>query len=476
MTQAHEGSGSRPTGGRRLLVSGAQFSIGPLTRAVGVLLLLPLTTRVLSSDELGLVSTAQVITNILLAVAAFGLHSAAMREYFGNETDAGSPTLARSLSLAAVIATVIVATLAHLTGSSWSQAVSGVPYGSALILSVVVIIPMSVHVVAQNLLRAEHRPLPFGIAALVATLGGQLLGIAIAVARGGTATDYLTGVLIGFAVGALISAGTAGLTRQLPTRSQLIAGLRLGLPTIPHSLGIFLLQVGDRLVINDLLGLAAVGRYQVAYLVGSSGIMLIMAFSAAWTPMIFGIDRDDERWNELATSTGLVHRLIGLISVGLILLAPLVLKIAAPASYDTKSLVPVVLIVAPSAAAYVTFQASSMVLFHLRRTGPLGLTSLVAAVVNLGLNLMLVNSWGLKGAAAATTITYILWAFAVRSIAARVATVDWHDRELAGAVVAIGASAAVSAVVGLGTAAIVIRLVLAAAAGVGVITTAAAQR
>lgn len=458
-----------PDSGGNLASRGARFSVGPIIRAVGMLALLPLTTRVLSSDSLGLVSTAQVVTNVLIAVAALGLPSAALREYFGSDTHSGDPALARSLSLAAIASTVAAAGLALATGPHWARLFGDLPFTTPLALAVLITIPLSVHAVAQNLLRAEDRPLPFSIAVLTTTLGGHLFGLFLAASGNGTPTEYLTGLAVGVTAGSAVAAVFAGMRGRSITRSELGEGLRLGLPTVPHALGIFLLQMGDRIVIINKGGFGDVGRYQVAYLIGSAGIMLVIAFNAAWTPMILRLPDNEERWESLATTTKQMHQFIGLISAGVVIIAPVLLRIAAPSSYDVDSLVPVLSIVALAAIFYVTFQASSIVLLHVRRTGPLGLTSLVAAGFNLLLNLLLVPRWSLIGAAIATSVSYFAWALAVRLIANREVQVNWSDRALARSMLVVLSSLVLGSVLGSSNASLAVRLTIGTALGFGVL-------
>ncbi len=409
---------------RWLLTRGSQYSIASLVKTVAVVALMPLATRVLVPAEMGAASTALVVANLLVAFAALGLHSAAMRAYYGGAGDQADPDLARTLSWVAIAVAGVAALALHLAGPAWVGLFGELRYDGALQLAVAATVPMTLLVVGQNLLRAEDRAMPYVVAAVMSTVGGQLLGVTLAWAGSGTATEYLTGVVIGYLVGGTVSMVAANRRGRRLRRGELGAALRLGAPTIPHSIGILLLQMGDRIVIEGVEGLGSVGRYQVAYLVGSVGILAVQAFSAAWGPMIFGAT-DRERWPSLAATTATAYRLVALIVAGIGVAAPLALRVAAPGSYDTAALVPVVILVAPSALAYVLFQSSSTVLFHHRRTGMLGLTSAVAAVANVALCFALVPGWGLAGAAVATTVTYAAWAVAVRRLADQLDDVPW---------------------------------------------------
>ena len=72
----------------------------------------------------------------------------------------------------------------------------------------------------------------------------------------------------------------------------------------------FALSAGDRVVIERFEGIEQVGRYQVAYLIGSLGILLLNALNSAWSPIIYGAG--DDRWSILRRTSGIVHEMAAL--------------------------------------------------------------------------------------------------------------------------------------------------------------------
>ncbi|MGI9604000.1 MAG: lipopolysaccharide biosynthesis protein [Acidimicrobiales bacterium] len=395
-----------------LLGRGAAFSTASLARALATVVMLPLVTRVLAPDALGVVAIAAVVSSLLLSVGSLVLHSAANREYFGHDGGSADPRLGRALGVLAVVAVAAAGLVVHAAGDQWVRLLGDVGYDRALQLAVLTAVPMVLVVVTQNLLRAEDRALPFVVVALLSTVGGQILGLVLASAHDGDPVWYLTGVFSGYAVAGVGSAIVVKLRPGRVDRSQLKRALAIGLPTVPHSVGIFLLATGDRLVIERLEGVAEVGRYQVAYLVGSAGVVLVMAFNAAWAPLIFGADAE-VRDRTLRDTTAAAQRLLSLVAAGLAVGAPLALAIAAPADYDTDNLVLVAALIAPAGLLYVRYQSAALALVASRRTGPLALATPLAAGFNLAANLVLVPVWGLEGAAIATTISYGVWALVI---------------------------------------------------------------
>ena len=150
---------------------------------------------------------------------------------------------------------------------------------------------MSVMAAATALLQVQERPLPYIAVSMLAAAGAQVTGVVVILLSRGTPTAYLAGYLIASAAAAL--AGiilTRALGAGLAPRPVLRAALAIGLPTIPHSIAILVLALGDRLIIQAIDGAGQVGRYQVAYALGSLSIMILSAVQNAWVPLTFGAE------------------------------------------------------------------------------------------------------------------------------------------------------------------------------------------
>ena len=131
--------------------------------------------------------------------------------------------------------------------------------------------------------------------AALQSVGAQAAGVLLLYWWVPTVTSYLCGVIIGQGAAAFV-----GLLALTPDWSALAAIRRyggtflFGLPMVPQQLSAFILGVGDRVVIRHVLGSAAVGRYSVAYNVGSLGFILLVFVFQAWMPRIYTVA---DRWH-----------------------------------------------------------------------------------------------------------------------------------------------------------------------------------
>ncbi|MFM2310673.1 MAG: hypothetical protein RLY87_2795 [Chloroflexota bacterium] len=174
---------------------------------------------------------------------------------------------------------------------------------------------------------------------------------------------------------------------------------RTGLPLFPVSIASWVLLYADRWLLAPQVSPLALGQYALGVLVASLLAFAIEPLKNAWQPIALRNNRhEDERF--LATSYRLYESVALLVGAGVVLGAPSLLWIIGGAD-------------AQAAARYVLPLASMPVLggvqvlvgiraVHHGRTPTFGVSGVSAAVVNLVLNLLLIPTYGVMGAAWAT--------------------------------------------------------------------------
>ncbi|MCA1572859.1 MAG: lipopolysaccharide biosynthesis protein [Chloroflexi bacterium] len=389
----------------RLFGRGGIYTAGRLAQLVAGVAVLPVITRLLGPRQFGTVATAVVVTQMLSILGSAGLPAAITREY---TTGDDGPARSRVLIIVSLTTGLTLALLVHMSGRAWSLAFAGIDYGLPLQIAVVASVPLGAVNAAQALLRAEDRAVTFTICALLTSLGAQAAGLATMALTTGDATHYLGGITAGYAVAAIF-----GLVSTRPWRgwgttgTRLPAALRFSLPTIPHSAAMYLLSAADRVVLERVEGLDQVGRYQVAYVVGSLGILLLNAMNNAWGPLVYSAS-EDERWSVLAETSTAVQRGVAYLVGGIAVVGPAITSILAPPSYEPRDLAPVIALIALATLPYALFMTYAIVMFTVRRTGALVYSAPLAAAVNVVSCIALIPPFGLVGAAMATIAGYLV--------------------------------------------------------------------
>lgn len=366
-------------------------------------LVTPVVTRVMGAGEFGAVAAANAAMQVLYVLCGMGLSVAIQRRY----PEPGGPADARRLLLLATVASLALTVAVDGTGRWWSSPLGFSAYGGAVRLAVWWAGISAMTNAGLAYLRSQDRLGPFAVVSLVQSVVAEVTSLVLVVTIDATAQMFVLGQLLAqVAATVIVLAMVPPLPLRTGDRALVVDSLRFSLPLVPSMLSAFVLSASDRFVVQEMLGQTSLARYQVAYNVGSIPILLVSVLSSAWLPRLFALGSGETRSLVLARSRDALYRLTIPVVVGLLLGCPLVLRVWAPASYDVDSLVPLTSVVIVAVLPFTAGLASSRGLMAEGRSVAIALANLVAAVVNVVLNLVMVPHWGLTGAAVATFLSY----------------------------------------------------------------------
>src|SRR5665647_657520 len=376
MTESAESAG--PTASKAVLGRGSIYTLGTAAPILASAAVVPVVTRLLGKPAYGVVAIAIVLIQVAMMAGSFGMPSVITRQGILSRSGvAGARALLvrGSLMTAGLMAAII------LTAPLWSPLVlvsmrRAVPLALAASAFFVVVEN------SQALLRVLDRPGAFVSLSLTATLGGPLLGLAL-LAQDRSPERYLSGLTAGYA-----AAATMGLVlclrggRPGRERGDTRAALRLGLPVIPHLVALFLANGALVFLAGHLYDIATAGRIQLALLVGSSPAVITSALNNSWAPIVYRAPQH-ERGAVLAHTARDITTLVALISGGVALLSPWLMRFVADAGFAPLELVPAVAIVAFGCVLSVAYLANVHLVFAAGRS--LGLSVITPLSLLIGL-------------------------------------------------------------------------------------------
>jgi len=399
-------------------------------------LVTPVLTRLVGVREFGQLALAIAAAQLLGLTFSLGLPFAAQKVFAGQDGDRRSRGVL-ALSAAFAVAASLAAVLA---APAWGPAV-GLDLVLDARLAALWAACFALTLTSLAMLRSRDRLRMAVFVAALQSVGAQLVGVLLLYWWEPTVTSYLCGLIIVQGAAALI-----GLLTLRPVWSALAAirrygpSFQFGLPMVPQQLSGFILGVGDRIVVRHILGSAAVGRYSVAYNVGSLGFILLTFLGSVWMPRIYAVADRAARSRLLASSRDMMNLLLIPVVCGLAAGAPLVLRVWVPKSFHPAELTSIVAIVAICTFPFAQFVANLRALMAGGKTGRAAVATLVAAVVNIGLNVVMVPFLGITGSAIATVLSYALCARLTRppvSSGLRVPAASVLLRTLIGGAVAV---------------------------------------
>lgn len=219
------------------------------------------------------------------------------------------------------------------------------------------------------------------------------------------------------------------MTRELkPSYDVLLAKnlIKIGLPYILGFLSFFLIQYVDRYMLELYCGLNVVGTYSVGYNIGMMAMLIVGAFSAAWTPYFNSFVNRQEDASYLFSYI-LTYYIMGMgfLSLLMFLFAkPIVSLMTASPFHVAYTVVGIVSLAQAIYGCYLIFLPG---LYYAKKTGIVNSILVGACLLNIILNSILIPWINMLGAAMATVASFlamtIMTHFAARKYL--VVTYDW---------------------------------------------------
>jgi O-antigen/teichoic acid export membrane protein len=392
---------------KRLGTQSAIYGLGGLVSRFIAFFLLPIYTAYLGPKGFGQIETIVALTTVLVIVLRLGITSAFFRFYFDSE-DAARKTLVVRTSF---WFTMAMATLGLAVGWILADQISSwLDLGSPALVRAGFIGLWAQMNYAQmtSLFRVEERPVGFAIASVanvLITIGATIV-LVVGLHKGaiGAVIGNFTGTLIVYVV--LLAYRRYQLGLQFDRR-LLRAMNRFGLPLVPSALALWVINLVDRLFINGYKGQAEVGIYSLANRISSVIVFLLTAFQLAWPAFAYSIRDDSVAKRTYAYVLTYLLFVTCWMSLALGALAPWIVALVAPNGHFSRSAqaVPVLCF---ATAAYSGYSVLAIGIGRMRKTQLNWVVSGTAALVNIGLNIVLIPRFGMMGAAWATLAAYLV--------------------------------------------------------------------
>jgi len=383
------------------------YSIGRVLTAVLGIFLLPLYTAHLAPNQYGLYDMGNAIISIAMLIVALEIAQGAARYYCEDEDprrrrEYFSTALFFTLGAFALLWAVALLSAPHLTESLLGPDARP----DTLLLVAGAATAGAAFRLGQAQLRWMLRPRAFLACTLLQVVLGAAIATALVVHWDSGAHGLIWGLVGGNGAGFLLALwlGRRGIGLSWSS-VRLREMLAFSLPLVASSGAVWVALYIDRLAIKELMTMADVGRYGVAYRFAAAIEIVMFGFDKAFIPLLYANYRDPNTPPALAKLLRILVVVGGAILLALAAASHELLHVLVdPAYRDGAQLIPVL--------------ATSVLLTRLGNLGP-GLwianrTGLIAwinvgvAIMNLLLNLLLIPVLGVMGSALATATSALI--------------------------------------------------------------------
>lgn len=394
---------------RALIRDIAIYGTGDILLKATVFITMPIYTRIFSLGDYGIWSFVVTATGLLASVLILGGDSAYTRFFFESKSLEEKQVVTSTwFGFLAVWSGGMVLLSLPFAGhlSSWSF---GTDKYAVLFTLALLAVPISlINSMCGQVLRNQFQARLFttlNILSTILSVGFGLFGVLI-----------LDLGLIGILAGALLGACFMLPVRLWTARAMLrpVFSVRLfrnmlafGAPLVPTSLAYWIFVSSDRIVLGKLSTLDQLGLYSIATAI--TGVLALVngALGQAWSPHAVRVYEEDRKEAQLFFGQVMTYILVGfgIVCVGITTFAQeILMMLSVPAFY------PAAIAVGPLSLgfmAYASTQITASGISLTKRTKYFAFFSWVAALLNLGLNVLFVPRWGMIAASWTTAVSYI---------------------------------------------------------------------
>lgn len=192
---------------------------------------------------------------------------------------------------------------------------------------------------------------------------------------------------------------------KLISKGQLKRLLAYSWPMVPNSLSMWVMRVSDRFVITAFMGVAANAVYAVAYKIPSILNLAQSTFNMAWQESASLASKDEDANAYYSNIFKKIYDISAGMMSALIGITPLLFFILVRGDYDEAYNQILVLYLAVFFFVISTFWGGLYVAHQ--KTKSVGMTAVVAAIINIVVDVALIQWIGLYAASVSTLVSYL---------------------------------------------------------------------
>lgn len=386
---------------KSLLKNTGLIAIGNMGAKVISFILLPMYTSILSTEEYGTYDYIVAVCAFLLPVVTLCMHEAMFRFIIEKGNDENKFTSIVSHAFIAVLSCIVLLCCVVFVVNIWHP----ISYGSYFLLYLIAGI---LYTFSINLLRGKGEMQAYAIISSCKNILQIILNVvAIVVLRLGF-VGLITSMCVSEVLAFLVTVLKSKLWKYVKLKAFSVETFRsmiaYSLPLVPDAVCAQIINISDRFIISEFLGVGPNGVYSVSYKFPNIIETFFHYFYTAWSENASRvIEYGQEKAHNYCQS---LYQLIDDVMFPVILMLtagmPILFRIFIRGDYTSSfAYVPILML-----AMYFDCLGKfySGVFTAVKKTKIMATTTVVAAVVNAVINLFLISKWGLYAAALSTLI------------------------------------------------------------------------
>lgn len=396
-----------------LIKNTSLYSIGTILPKAASFILLPIYTSFLSVDEYGIISAMLVFSAFLTIFITLNIERSIFRLYYDYETVDQKKEYLGTVFISILCFSTIMIGVIFLTRNYVSLIYKSIDFYPYFLISIFTVYIGIYGSVLRVLLQVMQKAKLFVILGIVQFIISSSFILLFVVYYKEGAYGYLKGGLFGnlimlpFFIKLILPYIKFKFNKVI-----IINTLKFSLPIVPAILSAQIIDLSDRIFIENYFSSMDLGLYSLGYTIAGVVLVITEAFKKAYDPFFYKTANSNKK--EMAVkilrNTNEVYYIITIfICFSITLVSKEMIFWFFPESYYLAyKIVPII------SLAYAVSKISGLInlsFYQEKKTLKLMKLSIYAAILNIGLNVFLIPLYGYYGAAIATLITFIFMFF-----------------------------------------------------------------
>ena len=403
------------------------YGTGNLFTKIAAILLIPIYTKYLSVNEVGIIAVIEMIEQLILPFALAGLSNALWR-YLGRQDEVHSNQVISSGFWGSIFIGIIlvIASIYFIPNLGRFLLLDHEEYWLLYPVLMNVLFITSIRFI-MRVLQFQRRAFLFSLISILQLAG--ILGLSIVLVtqinwglKGVIlAKSFINGILfipiLLFMIIKFLSSFSYSVFKQMA---------RYGYPLLPMTLALTILNFSDRYFLNLFVPQNEIGIYSIAYRIGMIiQMFLVLPLYMSFLPMVFKMGVDTKSNKEIIRDTMFYYTIIGSFLFLMVTLfsEELILLIATDVYIMGTKFIPIILL-----AYFINgFRQFFMAVPALKdKTNQLGMIALGVIGINLVFNWFFISKFGTIGAAVSTILSFVILTWAVYFLSQQEVKIHWR--------------------------------------------------
>ena len=385
----------------KLVKNTAILSIGTFLPKLTTFITLPILTACLSKEQYGTYDLVTILASLILPVTTLQIHTAAFRFLVGkkNNRDLAKTYLSNILAFVIPIAILTLSILYFLIPTN---------SGSVKLWVCIYLFFDTIAVEVRQITRGLSRNIDYSISGVIGACAQMGLALLL--------VQFLHFELIGAIIA--LTASTIALLLflcyrikifdlidfKLVSKNVLKEMLSYSWPMVPNNLSSWVMRVSDRFVVTAIMGLPANAVYSVANKIPHMLTIAESTFAMAWQENASVVSGDQDAGNYYSKMFSVMIKFYAG-SLGLIIsFTPVLFKLLIKGDYSEAYYQMPILFMAMFFSCMASFQGG--IYIAKKETKSVGITTILAAISNLIIDIVLIRKIGLYAASGSTLFSY----------------------------------------------------------------------